>query len=75
MLHSLTSGNGQKTPKIVLEMSFHTISVGFCRPAYSLLPAIRGHLRVPTVIKIDVVLDFKGYRSTWYPYLGNFYET
>jgi len=32
-------------------------------------------LRAPVVIDVDVSLDIKGYRSIWYPYPNNFYDT
>ena len=40
-------------------------------------PALRRALdaRAPVVIDIDVSLDVKGYRSIWYPYPANFYES
>lgn len=40
-------------------------------------PALRRALamRVPVVVDVDVSLDIEGYRSIWYPYPTNFYES
>lgn len=40
-------------------------------------PTLRQALkaRAPTVIDVDVSLDIEGYRSVWYPYPTDFYQT
>lgn len=40
-------------------------------------PALRCalHARSPVVIDVDVSLDIEGYRSIWYPYPNNFYQS
>jgi len=45
--------------------------------AVEFAPALRQALdnRAPTVIDVDVSLDVKGYRSVWYPYPSDFYQS
>ena len=47
-----------------------------CR-AEDYAPAVRRAInaRGPVVIDVDVAIDIEGYRSIWYPYPKNFYET
>ena len=55
-------------------MGAETFHVGRAEDyAPALRRAIDAH--APIVIDVDVSIDVKGYRSVWYPYPKNFYET
>lgn len=47
------------------------------RRAEDYAPALRRAIdaRAPAVVNVDVALDIEGYRSIWYPYPSNFYES